>query len=895
MRDALGGSTAPCAVGSLKTNLGHLEAAAGIAGLIKVILQLQHVQLAPHLHLQDVNPQIRLVHSRFHIPCALAAWSPEGRARLAGVSSFGFGGTNAHVLLAEAPAQAAVQHDMASDPAPVCLLPLSARSLPALQTLARDYAGWLRTHPDVPLPLVCAAAAQGRAPMAHRLAVTAASSAELVHALENWTGLGQHVACHAGTASAPFAGRVAFLFTGQGAHYATMGRNLYRTCRYFRTMLDLCDDLLCRQGYASVLDAIDSPELLDRTDIAQPALFALEYALAQTWRYWGIEPAALLGHSVGEYVAACIAGVFSIEDGLRLIARRGQLLAECPEGGMLACMLPPAEALAYLDGRYPDIELAVVNGPSSVVLAGPTHELGVLRDELAGHGIVVRELNVRRAFHSALVEPALGGLREAAGSVAHHSPQVPLVSNITGKFFAAAPPPSYWAEHARQPVQFARCIQTLAETGVTHFLEVSPDAVLTRLGPTIHTDSAAVWLPSLRRGADDATTMRSSLARLYADGAPVAWAQVTGYAHWPRLDLPTYPFERTRYWIEPAPGAAPASRRAHAVCRWQPWSNWAEPMPRRGTGFDALPGGLAATLGPIVPRLRTKHRVAEFHRLRVDFDRLAARYVVAILGDLGWHPQPDVQVETAALAAQLQVVAPYDRLLGRLLELAAEDGWLTRAENGWRVAHRPEPGDIGQAHQDLLQRYPACAAEFKLAHRCVAHTALVMHGAADPLEVLFGAEAAGWTERLYRDSPVASFYNDLVAGCVQELTQRLAGTRPVRILELGAGTGGTTAELLPVLPTGQVEYVFTDVSRLFVAQAPPRFQAFPFVHYQVLDLEQDPAVQGFADGQFDLIVAANVLHATADLRRCLRRRTASSRRMECWPCSKAPARADSWT
>lgn len=870
---ALRGAVTPCALASVKTNLGHLEAAAGIAGLIKTVLQIQHGQIAPHLHLEMLNPRIGIADSRFYVPRELTPWPNEGRPRRAGVSSFGFGGTNAHVLVAQAPE---IDQPALADSSLVHLLPLSAKSKPALQEMARRFANWLRDNPQVPFGNVCAAAARGRCHFEYRLAVRAENSAKASEALYQWAESGHHAACHEGRVNRGLSGRVAFLFTGQGAQYPGMGRYFYEHCPVYRHTLDRCAGILDGLGVRDLRTLLGDASRLEATDVAQPALFALEYALAQTWRAWGIEPAALLGHSVGEYVAACIAGVLSLENALALIVRRGKLMQDCPEGTMLVCFAPldvVEDHVAHSGGR---LEVAAINGPESIVVAGRAAEVAVLREEMAARGIETRPLHVRRAFHSALMEPALPELRELAATLMHGQPMIPLVSNLTGEFFAGAPAPDYWAEHARRPVRFADGIRTLRAAGITHFLEIGPDAVLSRLGPACLTSTVdTVWLSSLRRNADEGATMLDSLSRLYADGARVNWGQVDGRLRRPWIDLPTYPFERFRYWID----AIPAARRPvrwtmkPAVVKLPQWrlcSNWNQRLPRSSTEFNALPGGLKSILAPLVPDLRVRHRIEKFLPLREEFDRLAGAYIVATLRQLGWEPRPGEEVRSEQLAERLDVIPAYHRLLGRLLPMAAEDGWLERTGAGWRVVRTPDATDVERLHFDLLGRYPAFEADLKLAHRCATRMQQVMRGQTDALDVLFGDEAAGWTERLYRESPFAQFYNDLVVGCVGRLVERLAARRPVHILEVGGGTGGTTAHVLPKLPADRVEYVFTDVSRLFVAQASRKFARFPFVHFHTLDLEKAPGPQGFADGQFDLILAANVLHATPDLRQSLR-------------------------
>jgi microcystin synthetase protein McyG len=913
---ALGDASTPCALASVKTNLGHLEAAAGIAGLIKTILQIHHGQIVPHLHLRQLNPHIGLEGTRFSIPRELTPW-PADRPRVAGVSSFGFGGTNAHVLVSQAPGQPPEQAaPEAAKPALPChVLPLSAKTRPALHALAGRLTRWLEDHPEASLADVCAAASLGRCHFPYRLSVRGRSVADVITALKKWEESGASPSCQAGEGAEDLSGRVAFLFTGQGSPYAGMGRELDELSPVYHRTLDQCAEILARLGLGGLREALNNPEQLEGTDLAQPALFALEYALAQTWRAWGIEPAAVLGHSVGEYVAACIAGVLSLEDALALIARRGHLMQDCPEGAMLACFASLEDVQHHVEHWNGRVEVAVINGPQNIVVSGYPAEIAALREELAAWSIETRLLKVRRAFHSALIEPALPALTEMARSLTHRPPTIPLVSNVTGKVLSGGPTADYWAEHARKPVQLSAGLQTLHEMGITHFVEVGPEAVLSRLGPLCLPSSAAVWLSSLRQSASDWTQMLSSLGRLYVDGARVRWEELLPrHGSWScgtalpsrpdgsgepsyggdgsgepshvrifragviyrgagrQLCLPTYPFERFRYWVDSLPSVrplAPVAPSASAAVSWKPWSCWEQKLARSDARLSAVPGGLGGIIAPLASDLQSRHSLERLAVARADFDRLAGAYIVASLHQLGWQPRPGEVVEVGALARRLGVVPAYERLLRRLLQIAAEDGWLEPAAAGWRVRSAPRREDVAAHHRELLERYPAFEADLQLAHRCATSMHLVMRGTEDPLQVLFGDGGANWAERFYRESPVSLFYNELVASSVRELAGRLAGQRPVHILELGAGTGGTTAHVLPALPPGQVEYVFTDVSAVFLAQAARKFQEYPLVHFRTLDLERMAQSQGFAEGQFDIILAANVLHALPNLRQSL--------------------------
>ncbi len=550
----------PLALGSVKTNIGHLEAAAGIAGLIKAALALHHETIPPHLHLRALNPLIELADG-VSIPTTPTPWPRGGRPRLAGVSSFGFGGTNAHAILEEAPPDASATQSRR----PRHILALSAKSEAALRALAGRYAAALSGLTDDRLADLCATANTGRAGFAHRLAAHAATAPELQAQLTAFAAGNAPPAARYGLAGRP---RVAFVFTGQGAQYEGMARELYDTAPRFREALDRCADLLRPElGGVDVRDVIagrgtaaegwGTAAELDQTHYTQPALFAVEYALAQLWMHWGIRPAAVLGHSVGEYVAACVAGVASLEDALRLIAARGRLMGGLPAGGAMAAIFAPAELVADLLPADGAAAIAAINGPASTVVSGAAGAVEALCVHLAGAGIETRPLSVSHAFHSPLMDPILDEWEALARSVAFRPPAVPLLSNLTGAALAAAPDAAYWRRHLREPVRFADGVQAAAALGCDTFLEIGPHPALMAAGRAA-LPPAAAWLPSLRRGQSDWTTLLDTLGALWVAGAPVDWPAVEDGAPRARADAPTYPFQRERYWFAAPERARPA-------------------------------------------------------------------------------------------------------------------------------------------------------------------------------------------------------------------------------------------------------------------------------------------------------------------------------------------------
>ncbi len=747
-RERSEGTLAPqyCAIGSLKTSVGHLDAAAGVASVIKTALALTHRQIPPSLHFDRPNPHIDFTNSPFYVNTTLRDWiSPTGPRR-AGVSSFGIGGTNAHAIMEEAPAQGATGPSR-----PWQLLLLSAKTEPALARRTADLADYLARNTPTAAGLADVAYTLhvGRQALAQRSAAVVRDAADALAVLS-----GREPGRLLLGDGAPSSNSVAFMFTGQGSQYPGMGAGLYETEPVFREYVDRCAELLRPHLGLDIRDLLYPPagqaeaaaERLRQTALTQPALFVIEYALAQLWLSWGIRPDALIGHSIGEYVALVLSDVMSLADALRIVAARGRLMAALPGGSMLSLPLSQAEAQRLLAGR-PNLTVATINAPALVVVAGPHEAVDALERELAAQGIAGRRLHTSHAFHSAMMDPILAPFAEVVRQVRLSPPQIPVISNVTGTWLTPkeATDPAYYARHLRSAVRFADGVATLAAEPDRVLLEVGPGRTLASLAkahPAVGRDRAV--LTSLRGpqdGQDDLAGVLAALGQLWLAGIAADWAAFHAHEVRRRIPLPTYPFERQRYWIEPSRGAEAAQPAAAIkrsdIGRWfyvPSWRRTARPAAADEAGEWLLFTDAGPAAADLAGRLTARGAGVQIVRPGTHFARGEGGYTVRpgdaadyelLIADLAtngrlpsgivhlWTAEPDAGPDDAIARGFDSVIAlargwgkhggPADLRLAVITTAAAE---VTGAEPLW-----PVRATVLGACRVIPQEYPHIACQ----------------------------------------------------------------------------------------------------------------------------------------------------------------------------------------
>ncbi len=535
-----------CGIGSVKTNVGHLDAAAGVTGLIKTVLALKNKRIPATLHFESPNPQIDFENTPFYVVSKLTDWKSLHGPRRAGVSAFGVGGTNTHVVLEEAPE---IQRD--AGVRPWQLLMLSACSETALQQSTENLTGYLQQTPEAPLADIAYTLQVGRRRFPHRRFALCSDFQQACEVLQKLDPAHVHTAYVEDQDRA-----VALLFPGQGSQYVEMGKELFQQEPVYRSIAEHCSEHLEPKLGLSLKDLLypsnetreGSARLLNETWITQPALFVVEYALARLLLSWGIQPEAMIGHSIGEYVAACLAEVMSLEEALTLVAARGKLMQSVPRGAMIAAGISESEAEALVGSQ---ISLAAVNGPMQCVLSGEEEAIIELEQRFEMDGVTCRRLQTSHAFHSHMVDPILGSFAEEISRVRLQPPRLRYLSNVTGQWIKPedATSPQYWVRHLRQTVKFSQGITKLLEEANRLLVETGPGKTLTKMAQRQRPHSANAFFHALAQPDHDHLGLL--LGKLWLEGAPIQWSSFYANERRRRIALPTYPFERKRYWIEP--------------------------------------------------------------------------------------------------------------------------------------------------------------------------------------------------------------------------------------------------------------------------------------------------------------------------------------------------------
>jgi acyl transferase domain-containing protein/acyl carrier protein/SAM-dependent methyltransferase/NAD(P)-dependent dehydrogenase (short-subunit alcohol dehydrogenase family) len=770
------------------------------------------------------------------------------------------------------------------------LLPLSGHTTTALQDRARSIAECLRTRPETSLDDFIYTLAATREPLDHRLAVVGVDREKLTSTLEGFAGSEDFFDADLikGRTHPNAVPRVAFVCSGQGPQWQGMGRELLASLPVFRQEIVRCADEMKRHVAWDLLEELERDEAgsrLQETQIAQPALFALQVALAAVWRSWGIVPDVLVGHSAGEVAAAYLSGALSFEDAVVVICCRSRLMQRATGLGKMAALEITETAAEDLLCMYHDrVSLATVNSPTSIVVSGEVDAIEQIVETVASQGIRAKILPVDYAFHSPQMDPFRGELVHALSGLKPRALSIPVYSTVTGALatddeFDA----NYWGRNIRQTVQFANAVRAMLAEGDAIFIELSPHPVLSGMIAQCAdaASKSAQQLPSLRHGVSESLQMFRSLGALFVAGRDVDWTGV-----YPRggrvVALPVYPWQRTRFWLEGIKVAEPTQKavQPEVPSNWFYEIVWEErpraegaPVnagPRRIPSPKALEAGVQSRFSDLATQTRLPHGL----QARDDIEKLAAYYSTAALLRLGFEFRPFRSFTAELLQEELGVQKNHSRLFRRLLDILVEEELLTFTGTHFETTHLSQnalPMILSLAEElgSLRRKHLAFTTEFELLARCGAELPNVLRGTVHPLQLLFPVDGAVSAERLYRESTSARYYNRLVGELVSDAVRQASFAQSARLLELGAGTGSTTSSVLEHLAGVGANYCFTDVSRLMLNEARARFERFPGIQYALLNIENSPAANGFEAGAFDLVLAANVLHATRNLRTTL--------------------------
>jgi malonyl CoA-acyl carrier protein transacylase/SAM-dependent methyltransferase/acyl carrier protein len=842
----------PLLVGSVKTNIGHLESAAGIAGLMKTVLMLNAKEIPPHLHLSEHNPHIPWEKIPIAIPTDRTPLPQIGGRNIVGVSSFGFSGTNAHTILEAPPDQEITPNEVSR---PIQLLTLSTKGEEALGDLAGRTYDYLLNDPGS-LEDISYTTNVGRAHSSHRLAFLAESTADVKAKVSDFISGEESIGVFRGHYFDTIEPEIAFLFTGHGSQYAKMGQQLYETQPSFRATLEECEQYLISYLDQPLLSSLytqsGDANWLDSMSYSQPALFALQYSLAQLWRSWGVEPTTVMGHSIGEYAAACVAGVFSLADGLKLVTARSRLLDSMTRSGQMAVIFSDESQVKQVLKPYEEqVSIAALNGPLNTVVSGETDAVQSVLADFKRKGIKSKKIAVPQASHSPLVERILAPFREVAESIHYSAPTIEIVSCLSGELASENEITSadYWVRHIRYPVRFLDAMNTLVHDNIKVFIEIGPNPTLLSMGRRCITneDQQYLWLPSLRSGWDDWQQILESLATLYVNGNNIDWDGFNrDYPH-RRIPLPTYPWQRERHWV-----GFKTDRHPQIVEALPPdWDNLLQA------------GHWQSSQAPVGLDLNG------YGQLWDILDHLTTVTVMHTLNNLGVYQKVGEAHTLDDILSQFKILPNYRHLITRWMDRLVNKEFLVREDRHFVCSQTLPPKTVEKAWEDTRGALIDHPIVLDYLERCNDHLISILTGKENPLETLFPGGSFETANYIYNQWEMIGYYNNILKAILERLIRDWPANRQLSIIEIGSGTGGTAATLLPILPANRTHYQFTDVSELFFSKAEHKFRDYPFVNYGLLDIEKDPSPQGYPAHNYDFVIAANVIHATRNLEETL--------------------------
>jgi acyl transferase domain-containing protein/acyl carrier protein len=696
----------------------------------------------------------------------------------------------------------------------------------------------------------------GRRPFEYRRIVVAQDINDAVEALKSADSQRVFTQCQKASNSP-----IAFMFPGQGAQYVNMALEVYHQELTFREQVDYCCELLephlgldLRQVlYPDAEQTEAARTQLEQTNLAQPALFVIEYALAKLWQNWGVKPVALIGHSIGEYVAACLAGVFSLEEALKLVVVRSQLMQQQPRGAMLAVSLSAAEVQPLL-GQH--LSLAANNAPSLCVVSGSCELVDELENLLKAKDVDCRRLHTSHAFHSEMMDSILASFREQVQKINLKPPQIPFVSNVSGKWITAAEAtdPNYWVKHLRQTVRFSEGLAELIKKSQPILLEVGPGRTLSTLAKQqLGITEQPIVLTSLPHPRDRHSCeafLLTTLGRLWLAGVQINWSEFSAGERRYRLPLPTYPFERQRYWIE-----APQQTNGHF-----------KPEP-------TAPLLLASLVE--AGRIQSQQGIEEFDAptylaKQQSLERLCVAYINLTLRRLGAFSNPGERYSQQTLFNQLHLEPQHQPLLSRWLKILVNQGQLEQHGETFTNFLQLSTESFDALVEEAKAAFADTPQWLEFIQSCGENLAPALLGKKKQLELLFPGGSLETIEQFFKDAPLFSYYSAIAQKILQQVAQSLPKDVNLRILEIGAGTGVVTEGLLPVVDPEQTTYTFADANSFSLNRAKQKFCKYPFVQYRLLDIEKEPQNQEYEPHTFDVVIAHNVLHSTKKLRKALR-------------------------